>query len=52
MSNLPETYDPNFHGDESSNPYIGRLNYRSLGKTGLKISQIGLGTAVLGNLFE
>jgi aryl-alcohol dehydrogenase-like predicted oxidoreductase len=48
---LPETYDPAFHGDLNDHPYLGRLEYRSLGKTGLRVSQIGLGTAVLGNLF-
>ncbi|CAG7713567.1 unnamed protein product [Allacma fusca] len=53
MSNLelPETYDPAFHGDSNDHPYLGKLEYRQLGNTGLRVSQIGLGTAVLGNLF-
>ncbi|CAG7713569.1 unnamed protein product [Allacma fusca] len=53
MSNLelPETYDPVFHGDSNDHPYLGKLEYRQLGNTGLRVSQIGLGTAVLGNVF-
>jgi aryl-alcohol dehydrogenase-like predicted oxidoreductase len=41
---LPETYSPSFHGDVGSHPYIKNLEYRRLGKTNLRVSQLSHGT--------
>ncbi|CAG7704509.1 unnamed protein product [Allacma fusca] len=49
--NLPETYIPSFHGDLGSHPYIKTLEYRKLGKTNLRVSQISYGTGFLGNYY-
>lgn len=41
MGEMPETYVPGFH-DESA---VKKMKYNNLGKTGLKVSELSLGTS-------
>lgn len=46
-SNLPPTFTKGFHDEE----LCRKMEYRILGRTGLKVSKIALGCATLSALF-
>lgn len=46
-SNLPPTFTEGFHDEE----LCRKMEYRILGRTGLKVSKIALGCATLSALF-
>lgn len=47
ISNLPETFVPGFH-DET---WVRKMEYKELGKTGMKVSKISIGGATFTSAF-
>lgn len=41
MENLPETFVPGFHNENE----VRKMKYRDFGNTGLKVSELSIGTA-------